>query len=131
MRFMMMVMVDEKLETGAAPDPRLDAAIGKHAEEMTKAGVLLEMGGLLPTSMGARIRAAGGKLTVKDGPFTEAKEFIGGFAILKTKSKAEAIELGQQFMKMHTDILGPSYQGVLEIRQMFDPADFASEHCKP
>ena len=77
MRYMMMVKAGSNYETGAPPDARLIAAIGKHAEEMTRAGVLLETGGLLPSSQGARVRAAGGKLTVTDGPFIESKELIG------------------------------------------------------
>jgi hypothetical protein len=64
-------------------------------------------------------------VTVTDGPFSEAKELIGGYAIVQTKSKAEAIELSQRFWKIHADVLGPSYEGEGEIRQMYDPADFA------
>ena len=98
---------------------------------MIKAGVLLETGGLLPSSMGALVRASRGKLTVTDGPFTEVKELIGGYAILRARSKEEAIELGKSFMKLHSDVLGPSYEGELEIRQMFDPSDCAPEGAKP
>jgi hypothetical protein len=78
------------------------------------------MGGLLPSSKGARVRVGGGKLTVTDGPFGEAKELIGGYAIFRVKSREEAIELGKGFMKLHADVLGPSYEGELEIRQMAD-----------
>ena len=88
---------------------------------MTKAGVLLQSGGLLPSSRGARVRVAGGKATVTDGPFAETKELIGGFAILEAPSREEAIRLGKQFMQVHADVLGPSYEGTLEIRPMFDP----------
>jgi hypothetical protein len=130
MRYMMMVKADSNYETGAPPDARLIAAIGKHAEDMARAGVLLETGGLLPSSQGARVRAAGGKLTVTDGPFIESKELIGGYAILQASSKEEAIELGKIFMKIHVDVLGPSYEGELEIRQMFDPSDCGLQHAK-
>jgi hypothetical protein len=123
MRYMMMVKADKNYETGLPPDPKLMAAVGKHAEDMAKAGVLLDNGGLLPSSKGARVRAAGGKLTVTDGPFIEAKELIGGYGILEAGSKEEAIELGKAFMKIHVDVLGPSYEGELEIRQMFEPSD--------
>ena len=129
MKYMMMVKVDgnsqtgRNYETGTPPDPKLMAAIGKHSEEMTKAGVLLETGGLLPRSKGARVRAAGGKLTVTDGPFIESKELLGGYGILQAGSKEEAVELGKAFMKIHVDVLGASYEGELEIRQMFDPLD--------
>jgi len=69
-----------EFESGAPPDPRLMAAIARHAEGLAKSGALLETGGLLPRSSGARIRAANGKLTVTDGPYIESKELIGGYA---------------------------------------------------
>ena len=94
------------------------AVIGQHTEEMMKAGVVLETGGLLPSAKGARIRAAEGQLTFIDGPFAEAKELIGGYAILKAGSKAEAIRLGTDFMRLHQDVLGPTWQGELEVRQL-------------
>lgn len=124
---MMMVKADADYEAGVPPDPRLLAALGKLSEDMTKAGVLLEMGGLLPSATGARVRVAGGKLNVTDGPFTEAKELIGGYAILRANSKEDAIRLGSDFMQLHADVLGPSYAGELEIRQLFDPSDFEPE----
>jgi len=120
MRFMMMVKADKNYEAGLPPDPKLMAAIGKLTEDMTKAGVVLDTGGLLPSSKGARVRVVGGKVSVIDGPFTEAKELVGGYAILQVKSKEEAIELGKGFMKVHADVLGHSYEGELEIRQMMD-----------
>ena len=122
MRFMMMVKADPNYEAGRPPDPALLAAIGKLSEEMAKRGVLLQSGGLLPSSKGARVRASGGKMTVTDGPFAETKELIGGFAILEAASKEEAIRLGKEFMQRHIDVLGQSYDGTLEIRPMFDPA---------
>jgi hypothetical protein len=96
------------------------AAIGKLSEEMINAGILLDLGGLLPSSKGARINVKQGKLIVTDGPFSEAKELIGGYAILQVKSKEEAIERGRRFMQVHADVLGPAYDGELEIRQMPD-----------
>jgi hypothetical protein len=121
MRFMMIVKADKSYEAGAPPTPELMVAIGKLSDEMIKAGVLLDMGGLLPSSKGARINVKQGKLTVTDGPFIEAKELIGGYAILQVKSREEAIERGRRFMQVHADVLGPSYDGELEIRQMPDP----------
>jgi len=118
MRFMMMMKGDKDYEAGAPPDERLMAAIGKLTEEMTRAGVMLETGGLLPSSKGARVRLGGGKLTVKDGPFAEAKELIGGYAIVQVKSKEEALQMAKDFMKLHADVLGPSYEGECESRQM-------------
>jgi hypothetical protein len=94
------------------------AEMGKLVEEMTKAGVLLATEGCLPSIMGARVRRAGKKLTVTDGPFTEAKEVIGGFALLQAKSKAEAIELTKRFLNVAGD-------GECELRQIFEAADFA------
>ena len=122
MRFMMIVKADPSYEAGRPPDPALVAAIGKLSEEMTKRGVLLQSGGLLPSSKGARVRVSGGKMTVTDGPFVETKEVIGGFAILEAASKEEAIRLGKEFMQLHVDVLGQSYEGILEVRPMFDPA---------
>ena len=74
----------------------------------------------MPSSQGARLRLAGGKLTVTDGPFAEAKELIGGYAIVQAKSKEEAIELGKNFLKVHEEVLGLSYEGECEVRQMYD-----------
>jgi hypothetical protein len=124
MRFMMIVKADQNSEAGCLPNPKLMAAIEKHAAELTRDGVLLLSEGLHASSKGAVVQASGGKLKVTDGPFAEAKELIGGFAILRADSKAEAIELGKQFMKLHQDVLGPEYEGTLEIRQVFDPSDF-------
>jgi len=84
-------------ENGEMPEPKLMEAIGKLAGELFQSGVMLDTGGLLQSEKGARIRATGGKLTVKDGPFTEAKELIGGYAILQVRSKEEAVELGRRF----------------------------------
>jgi hypothetical protein len=122
MRFMMIVKADPNYEAGRPPDPALIAAIGKLSEKMTKVGVLLQSGGLQPSSKGARVRVSGGKMSVTDGPFAETKEIIGGFAILEAASKEEAIRLGKEFMQVHVDVLGPSYDGTLEVRPMFDPA---------
>jgi len=122
MRFMMIVKADPSYEAGGPPNPALLAAIGKLREEMTNTGVLLQSGGLLPSSKGARVRASGGKMTVTDGPFAETKELVGGFAILEAGSKDEAIRLGKKFMQVHVDVLGQAYDGTLEIRPMFDPA---------
>jgi len=120
MRFMMMVKGDKDYEAGKPPSPALMAAIGKLSEQEARDGILLESGGLLPSAAGAKVRVAGGKVTVIDGPFSEAKELVGGYAILKAASKAEAIEMGKRFMALHAEVLGASYEGELEIRQMMD-----------
>ena len=130
MRFMLIAYATKESEAGALPDPRMMAAIGKLSEDMARAGVLVGMGGLAPSSMGARVRLAGGKVTVTDGPFTEAKELIGGYAIVEVKSKAEAIELARRFWELHAEVFGPSYVGGGEIRQMFGPDDIPPEAQK-
>ena len=123
MRFMSIVKADKNYENGAPPDPKLMATIGKLSEDLMKSGIMLDMGGLLPSAAGARLYAKGGKVTVKDGPFTEAKELIGGYAVMQVKSKEEAVELGKRFLQAHIEVLGPGYDGELEVRQMFDPGD--------
>ena len=126
MRFMMMVKGDKDYEAGLPPKPELLGAIGKLTHDMVTAGVLLETGGLLPSAKGARVRASGGKLSVTDGPFAETKELVGGYAIVEAKSRDEAVELGRQFMDVHVKVLGSSYDGECEIRQLFDASDCAS-----
>ena len=81
---------------------------------------MVAAGRLLPSSQRVRIRVARGKTSVIDGPFAQTKELVGGFAIFDLKSKEEAIESGRRFMQIHADILGPSCEGELEIRRMFD-----------
>lgn len=114
--------VRQDYEAGKPPAPELMEAMGKLMEKM--AGALLENGGLLPMAKGARIRAAKGKLSVTDGPFIEAKEVIGGYAILRASSLAEAIRMGEDFMQLHLDVLGPQYEAELEVREMSE----APEH---
>jgi len=124
MRFLMMI---KAAETNGPPSPELLAGVGKMMEEMARSGVLLDTGGLAPSARGARIKLANAKLLVTDGPFTETNEVIGGYAILRAGSKQEAIELGRQFMQLHADILGPSYQAECEVREMFDPPPVRKE----
>jgi hypothetical protein len=121
MRFMMIYKpADTKdMEAGAPPSPQLMADMGRFIEEMARSGVLLLTDGLLPSSRGARVRQAGTKVTVTDGPFTESKELIAGFAIVRTKSKAEAIELAKRFLEIAGD-------GESEIREMCDAPAFAA-----
>ncbi len=120
MRFMvLMIPGDKKVEAGAMPDEKAIAAMMKFNGELARAGVLLALDGLHPTSKGARIRFAGGKGTVTDGPFSEAREVIGGYWLWQVKSKEEAIEWASRC---------PAGEGdVLEIRQVFELAEFAPE----
>jgi hypothetical protein len=93
---------------------------------MTSKGILVETGGLMPSSTGARLRLSGGKVTVTDGPFAEAKELIGGYAIVQVNSRDEAIQLAKRFLQIHADTLGPSYEAVSDVRQMFEAPQAAS-----
>ena len=128
MRFMMMVKATKDSEAGTPPNPELMAAVEKLGEEANKAGQSVSSGGLGPSSQGTRIRVSGGKTSVIDGPFAETKELVGGFAILDLKSKEEAVEMGTHFMQVHGDIMGPSYEGELEIRPIFgDSSNGAKE----
>ena len=130
MKFMLIAKATKDSEAGVPPDPRLMGAIAKLAEQWTKAGMLLETAGLAPSSMGARMRLAGGKVTVTDGPFAETKELIGGYAIVQVKSKEEAIELAKNFWEIHAEILGASYTAEGEVRQLFEPSDFGNTRKK-
>jgi hypothetical protein len=101
-------------EQSGPPTPEHIATMNKLIDEMTKAGTLLGTEGCLPTAAGARVRANGGKFTVVDGPFTEAKEVVGGFAILKANSKEEAIEMTKYFLKI------AGGDGECELRQLYE-----------
>ena len=127
MRFLTMV---KSAENSGPPPKKLMDAIAELGEEATRAGVLIETGGLLPSAMGARVRSSGGKLTVTDGPFTEAKEVVGGYAIYEVKSKEEAVEFTLRFMRLHTEHW-PGWEGESEIRQIFGAPDFAPGKGKP
>ena len=117
MRYMMIVKHSEK--QGPPPKALMDAVM-KLAEEESKAGTMIGNGGLLPTAQGATVRMTGGKITVTDGPFTEAKEIIGGYAQFELKSKQEAIDAAVRFMELHKKYW-PGWEGVTEVRPMFDP----------
>jgi hypothetical protein len=118
MRFLMMIKMDESMPAGPPP-PSLYAAIAEYGEQARKDGTLLEDGGLLPSSAGALVRLSDGRVTVIDGPFTEAKELIGGYAMLQLRSKEEAVERARQFMELHAEHW-PSVTAVCEVRQIMD-----------
>lgn len=117
MRYMMIVKHSEKQ---GPPPASLMEAIAKLAEEAVKAGTMLGNGGLTSTAQGARVRLSGGKVTVIDGPFTEAKEIIGGYAQFELKSREEAIASAVKFMELHRQHW-PTWEGETEVRQMFGP----------
>ena len=118
MRFMMLYKPGR--ETDAPPTERELAAVGGLIEEMARAGVLIATDGLQPSAKGARVRIEGGKFAVTDGPFTETKELIAGYAIVQVRSKEEAIELAKRFLQ----VMG---EGVSEIRLMHDVPAFEAE----
>lgn len=117
MRFITMVKSDESMPAGPPP-PALFAAIEEFGAEATRNGTLLDQGGLMPSSEGALVSASGGKVTVTDGPFAEAKELVGGFAVFELRSKEEAIEMARKFMELHAEHW-PGFTGVSEVRQIF------------
>jgi hypothetical protein len=98
---MSMVRIQEN--AGQAPSERLKREMGKLMEEMTRAGKLVSTAGLTPTSQGVRLRSNRGKISRTDGPFTETKEVVGGYAILEAESMAEALELTKRFLEVHGD----------------------------
>ena len=120
MRFMMIVKATKESEAGVMPSEKLLSAMGKYNEELMKAGVLLDLSGLQPSSKGVRVKFSGGKRTVIDGPFTETKELIAGYWIIQVKSREEAIEWAKRVP------FEPGLQGEaeIEIRQFFELEDF-------
>ena len=119
MRYMMIV---KHAENQGPPPKSLMDAIEKLGEEATKAGTMVGTGGLKSTAQGARVRLSGGKVTVTDGPFTEAKEIIGGYAQFDVKSREEAIQGAVRFMELHKQHW-PGWEGETEVREMYDPGD--------
>lgn len=120
MQFMM--IVKHKEGQGFPPKEWLEA-MGKLREESVKSGAMRGDGGLKPTDTGARVRLSGGQISVTDGPFTEAKEIIGGYAQFELKSREEAIQGAVQFMELHKKYW-PGWEGETEVRQMYGPDDF-------
>ncbi len=120
MRFMMIVKASKDSEAGKMPSEELLSAMGKYNEELMKAGALVDLSGLHPTSTGARIKFSNGKRTVIDGPFAETKDLIGGYWIIQVKSKAEAIEWAKRAPAPH----GEHAEGEIELRQIFEMEDF-------
>ncbi|MDB5344824.1 MAG: hypothetical protein JWP89_3201 [Schlesneria sp.] len=120
MRFMMII---KSAETSGLPPKPLLEAIGKLSEEAAKAGTMVGSGGLGPTALGARVRITRGEVIVTDGPFTETKEVVGGYAQFELTSKEEAVKSAIKFMELHKQ-LWPGWEGECEVRQMYGPDDF-------
>jgi hypothetical protein len=110
---MKFLSIYKSVERGVPPTQDEMDKMGKLIEQEMKAGTLVTTEGCLPSALGARVRISGGKVTVTDGPFTEAKEVIGGFAILQANSKAEAIEMTKRFLEV-------TGEGECELRQVYE-----------
>ena len=115
MRFMM-IMIPNISEENWEPDAEAIATMSKYNDELTRAGVLLSLDGLAPTAKGARVSFAGGTPSITDGPFTEAKELIGGYWLIQARSKEEAVEWAARCPANDGDII--------EIRQVYEASDF-------
>jgi hypothetical protein len=120
MRFMMIVKANKDSEAGKMPSEELLSAMGKYNEELMKAGVLVDLSGLQPSSKGARIKFSKGKKTVIDGPFAETKELIGGYWIINVKSRQEALD----WAKRAPAPFGEMEDGEIELRQFYEMEDF-------
>jgi hypothetical protein len=118
MRFLCVAKSDEKTESGVPPDAAMIETMGKLVDEGMKSGLLLATDGLHPSSKAARVQLSKGKLTVTDGPFTEAKEVIASYALIQVKSKAEAVEAAARFLRA-------CGEGEADVYQVYEPEDFA------
>lgn len=123
MKYLCFIRTSEKFRESPMPGA-FDDAMGKFTEKSLKEGVLVETGGLAPSKQGTRIRLAKGELTVTDGPFTESKEVIGGWAILKAETRAEVLRVSKEFMDLHRRFW-PGFEGECEVR----PIEF--DTCSP
>jgi hypothetical protein len=122
MRFMMLMHPGAMGESGAIPERKAIEAMMKYNEDLTRAGVLLALDGLHPSSKGARVRRVEGGREVLDGPFTETKELVGGYWMIQVKSREEAIEWASR---------APIENGqMIEVRQVFEMSDFPAEYVE-
>ena len=119
MKYLSFVRHSEK-HRETPPPPALMEAMGELVQRTMKEGTLLDTGGLLASKDGVRVRLSGGKITATDGPFTESKEVIGGWAILNAETKADAIRMATEFMDLHRKHW-PGFEGECEVRPMMDP----------
>jgi hypothetical protein len=125
MRFMYIVTSPQP---NRYPTPALMEAMHKLSEREIKAGRMLDSGGLLPVSMGAQVKVSYGKLSVVDGPFVEAKELIGGYAIFELRDKEEAVAAAVEFMQLHKEHM-PDWEGTCEVRSFVSPE--SEMNCQP
>ena len=127
MRFMMFMLPNIDPADWMPSDAEAVAEMTRYNQSLQQAGVLLALDGLHSQSEGIRVEFASGKRTVTDGPFTEAKEMIGGYWLIDVKSKEEAVQSAVKFMELHKQYW-PGWEGETEVRQMYAPGDFP---CKP
>src|SRR3977135_4502584 len=120
MRFMILVKANKDSEAGVQPPEELFTAMADYHEQLVKAGVLLDASGLQPSSKGWRVKYSGGRRTVIDGPFTEAKELIAGYTIIQVKSREEAREWTKRF----PNPVSEGAEAEIEVRQLFELEDF-------
>ena len=120
MRFMIIVKATRDSEAGVMPEEKLIAAMATYHEELAKAGALLDASGLQPSAKGWRVKYAGGRRTVVNGPFAEAKELIAGYTLIQVKSRDEAMEWTRRFPNPAVN----GNEGEIEVRQLFELEDF-------
>ena len=118
MRYLMLIKHAESVRSQSIPQGLMDA-MGEFVTEGFKSGVLTDTAGLKPSADGFRVRSSGGRLELTDGPFTEAKELVGGFALVDVTSHEEARELARQFMELHR-VHWPEFVGECEVRPLED-----------
>ena len=121
MKYLTFMRCSESFNAGAAP-PAFMQAMGKFAEQSMKDGVLVDTAGLHPSSDASILRLERGEISVTDGPFTETKEIIGGYAIIQAKDKADVMRVAREFMELHRKHW-PGFEGECEVRQLFEPSE--------
>jgi hypothetical protein len=123
-RYALLLKSDARAEAAAPPDPEAIKAMDGLIGEVVASGAMLGGEGLKRSALGSKLRRAGGKVTVVDGPFTESKEMIAGFTLLQYASKQEAIDFAKRWLQIHVDVMGVS-EGEIEIRPVYEAEDFA------
>ena len=125
MRYMIMVRANKDTEASVLPTEELIAPMAQFHEELVKAGVLLDASGMQPSSKGFRIKYSGGKRSVVDGPFTEAKELIAGYTLIQVQSREKALEWAKRFPAP----FGEGADGEIEVRQLYELDDFGPSNA--
>ena len=118
MKYLMLIKHSESYRQEAIPQALMDA-MGEFVQESFKSGVLKDTGGLKPTSEAFRVRSSKNRLTVTDGPFTEGKEVVGGYALVEVGSREEAMKVAREFMELHR-VHWPAFEGECEVRPLED-----------